>query len=118
MGSLAEASTRIYPGVSDTGDVTTSIRTLISAVNRILIGKMNATGRVTLRTLNTTTTLSDSRIGANSVILFMATTANAGLAAVNAVAPFYVSARTKGSCTLNHLNSANADMTFDYIIIG
>jgi hypothetical protein len=87
---------------------------LSRAVRNALQGKLNCTGSITLTASSTTTTLSDARIGAASVILFMATTANAATAA----AALYVSARTRGSATLTHASSANVDQTFAFIVIG
>lgn len=76
-------------------------------------GKFNCVGSVTLTANAATTTLNDPRIGGESVILFMATTANA-----QAIAVPYVTARGTGTCTLNHANNANTDKSFDYIVIG
>lgn len=92
----------------------TDDRTLREIVAGVMLGKLNATGTVTLTASSTTTTLTDPRIGAESVILFMPTTANAKTAAAN----LYVSARASGSATLTHASSANVDQTFGYIVIG
>lgn len=98
---------------STVGPATTD-RQLREAVARVMLGKLNATGAVTLTASSTTTTLTDPRIGAESVILFMPTTANAKTAAAN----LYVSARASGSATLTHASSANVDQTFGYCVIG
>lgn len=79
-----------------------------------LAGKLNCTTTVTLAASTTTTTLSDPRIGAESAILFMPTTANAAGAMTN----LYVSARAQGSATLTHSSTATTDRTFDLVIIG
>jgi hypothetical protein len=97
-----------------TASPATTDRDLRQIVAGIMDGKINATGAVTLTASDTTTTLTDPRIGAGSVILFMAMTANAKTAAAN----LYVSARTSGSATLTHASSANVDQTFGYVILG
>ena len=82
-----------------------------NALNNTINGKLNSTGSVTLRASQTTTTLTDERIGGNSVILFMPTTANAK-------SGLYVSARQNKTATLTHASSGNADQTFGYVVVG
>ena len=50
---------------------------IANVLNRALVGKLNNTGTVTLTANAASTTLTNSRIGANSVIILMPTTANA-----------------------------------------
>ena len=97
-----------------TANPATTDRQLREIVAGAMQGKTNNTGTVTLTASSTTTTLTDPRIGAESVILFMPTTANAKTAAAN----LYVSARASGSATLTHASSANVDQTFGYCVIG
>ena len=85
--------------------------TLANVVNGILDGKVNSTGSVTLANSATTTTLSDDRIGGNSVILFMPTTSDASTVTI------HVTGRQKGQATLNHA-SATTTSSFDYVIFG
>ena len=85
--------------------------TLANVVNGILDGKVNSTGSVTLANSATTTTLSDDRIGGNSVILFMPTTSDASTVTI------HVTGRQKGQATLNHA-SATTTRSFDYVIFG
>ena len=54
-------------------DTAQHIRLISSVINNTVDGKLNATGDVTLTASATTTTLTDARIGANSIILFMPT---------------------------------------------
>ena len=82
-----------------------------NVVNGILDGKINSTGSITLTNSSTTTTLSDERIGGDSVILFMPTTSDAS--SVN----IHVTGRQKGQATLNHA-SATTTRSFDYVILG
>lgn len=97
-----------YRRLSPIGD---EPRTISTVVNNILDGKVNSTGSVTLTNSATTTTLSDDRIGADSVILFMPTTSDASSTNI------HVTARQKGQATLNHAN-ASTTRSFDYVIFG
>ena len=72
-------------------------------------GKLNIGGSVTLT--GTSTTLIDSRIGNQSLILFMALDAGGA----NAFDSIYVTNRIKGQATLNHQNST---ATLEYVVIG
>ena len=90
-------------------------REISEIVNNLVEGKTNNTGDITLNAASaTTTTISDERIGYNSIILLMPTTANAVASLTNV----YVSARTKGSATLTHSANTNTDKTYGYIIVG
>jgi len=85
-----------------------------NALNNTINGKLNSTGSVTLRASQTTTTLTDERIGGNSVILFMPTTANAN----STKSSLFVSARQNNTATLTHASSSNTDQTFGYVVVG
>lgn len=89
-------------------------RKIAEGTERALEGKIRSTGTVTLTASSATTTLSDIRIGSQSVILFMPTTANAAAE----LATMYVSARTDESATITHANNAQTDRTFGYAILG
>lgn len=99
-----------YPTLSPGADN----RSIVERINLLLAGKMNAVTTVTLAAGATTTTLLDSRIGGQSIILLSPRTATAA-AAMTAV---YVSAKAKGSATLTHNNTADVDRTYDVLIIG
>ena len=75
-------------------------------------GKTNNAGTLTLTDSTTTTTLTDERLGFDSVILLSPLTANAA-----AQAP-YVSTKAKGSAVITHTSVASTDLDFDYIIVG
>ena len=91
------------------------VREISEIVNNLVEGKTNNTGSITLAVASaTTTTIYDERIGYNSVILLMPTTANAVASLTNV----YVSARAKGSATLTHSANTNTDKTYGYIIVG
>lgn len=89
-------------------------RKIARSVIGLMDGKHNATGSVTLTANAATTTLSDRRLTATSVVTFMPKTANAA----GALGGLYVTGRTNGSCTLNHASNAQADKQFDYVVAG
>jgi len=90
------------------------LRLVSTTLNNVMDGKLNSTGTITLTASATSTTLTDARIGGDSVIVFMPITAN-GKAAENNL---FVSARQSGQATLTHASSSNNDQNFAYIIIG
>lgn len=115
MGSLAQASGRIYPGVPTRLDDKDNHLYLIAvAVNNLLRGKILPLGTVTLTANAASTTLSTPNIGANSAVLLMPTTANAA----GALATTYFDTFAEGSCKINHANNAQADKTFTYVVLG
>jgi len=87
-------------------------RAVAEVVNNSMNGKTNNVGTVTLTDSTTTTTITDERLGFNSVILLSPLTANAA-----AQAP-YVSTKAKGSAVITHTSVASTDLDFDYIIVG
>lgn len=87
-------------------------RQVANVVNLLMDGKSNNTGSVTLTPSSATTTLTDARIGPNSVILFMPQTAHASAVSI------YVTNRDNGVATLHHPSDANTDKTFSYCVIG
>ena len=94
-----------YQGAKD-------LRQVSEVVNNAMSGKINNSGIVTLTNGVTSTTLTDERLGYDSCIFLSPTTANAS------VMNPYISAKANGSCTISHTASSNADLIFDYIIIG
>jgi len=96
------------------GSIETAWHTLRVAFNSMLAGKLNCAGSVTLTANATSTTLTDTRIGGSSVILFCPTTANAATATAN----LRVTSKGDGTATLTHSNTADADKSFDYVVIG
>lgn len=89
-------------------------RSIVAVLQNAMRGKLNCTTTKTLTASSATTTITDTRIGPESVLLFMPTTANAatGLTAL------YVSARGNGTATLTHANNAQVDRTYAIAIIG
>jgi hypothetical protein len=92
------------------------IRRCAEAINSLRDGRINSVGAITLTASSATTTLSDRRIGPDSFIDFMPTTANAS-AALND-GSFYITARADGSCTINHTNDSNSDKTLTFVVLG
>ena len=78
-------------------------------------GKINSTGTVTLTASVATTTVTDFRIGADTVVLLSPTTANAAAA----LGTTYHSSTTAGtSFVLTHANNAQTDRDFRYTLLG
>lgn len=92
------------------------MRKVASGVNQLSDGRSNATGTVTLTASQATTTLTDPRIGTDTVICLVPTTANA--AAEVGAGGLYISAVTAGSATLTHANNAQTDRDFSYSLQG
>ena len=90
------------------------LRLVSTTLNNVMDGKLNSTGDITLNANATSTTLSDARIGGDSVIVFMPITANGKTADNN----LFVSARQSGQATLTHASSSNTDQNFAYIVVG
>lgn len=115
MGSLSEAAGTGYLGVvTSNEDVPSYLRQIASVLNNVLQGKLNCTGTLTLTANAASTTLTDARVGANSVVATMATTANAAAA----LGGLYFDTFLDGSCVAHHANDANIDKTFRYAIFG
>lgn len=92
------------------------MRQIAEVGNRTQAGKTNNLGTFTVGTSSATTTLTDKRIGANSVIHFASTTASAAteLATLYQTYPNV----TEGQAVINHANSAVADRTYAYTVFG
>ena len=109
------ASARAYRNVPlEWADPADHRRLIAESVNDILGGKINSLGDLTLTEDSATTTLTDSRIGPDSFIGFMATTANGAIA----LQTMYVSARGKQTATITHTNNSQTDRTFRYVVLG
>lgn len=89
-------------------------RSVAEIVNGIMNGKTNNIGRITLTQSSTTTTLADSRIGVDSVILFTPLSSHSA----SEMAHLYISAQTNGLATITHRNTGHADLNFQYIVVG
>ena len=88
-----------------------ALRRIANSVNSLGDGRSNAVGSVTLAESTTTTVVTDPRVGTDSVISLMPTTANAA-----AEAPHI--AVDAGTFTITHANAATTDRTFSYAVQG
>ena len=91
-------------------------RQIAQAVMRLAAGQSNATGSVTLAAVAGTTTVTDARMGPDSLVLFDPTTANAAVELAAGV--MRVSTRAQGTFTITHAVNAQTDRTFRYSIQG
>jgi hypothetical protein len=90
-------------------------RAVAEVVRGIMDGKTNNTATITLATGGAvTTTLTDRRIGPDSVIVFVpaSSPANADSSRI------YASAQGQGTATVNHVANIVANKTYRYAIIG
>lgn len=90
-------------------------RLIAQAVNGLLKGQLNNQIEVTLRASNTTTTIEDPRLGAESNLHLSPLTANASTAEK---AGIWISARGTGTMTLTHASNAAVDQQFQASILG
>ncbi|WP_287994316.1 hypothetical protein [Acidiphilium sp.] len=90
----------------------TNLRRIINTINRVIEGRTDNYGQVTLAasTARTVVTPSGARISENSAIHLTPRTASAaaGLASI------YVETVANGSFTIAHPSSSATDRTFDY----
>lgn len=86
-------------------------------VNRILGGSLNSVGSVTLTDNGTSTVLSDNNLKQGRRLLLFPTTAHAASVTGLWADPASVPAQG-GSITLNHGALPQADLNFDYLIVG
>ncbi len=95
-------------------------RRIARVVNQTMQGKTNNTGSVTLTANSATTVVTEApnRVGEETFISFMPTTANA--ATEFGAGTIYVSTRSvaNNTFTITHANNAQADRTFYYVLIG
>lgn len=95
-------------------------RNIVRVVNGIMNGKINNTGDVTLGTSTATSTVSLAvgRMGEESIILFMPTTANA--ATEFASGGMFVSSRSVSDniFRITHANNTQNDRIFKFLIVG
>ncbi len=83
-------------------------------VNRLLAGRLNSVGKVTLTQNGTSTVLSDNNYRVGSFVFLQAMTANAAT-----VTGIYVAqSSTAGQVTITHSAVNQTDLTFSYLIVG
>lgn len=84
-------------------------------VNSILKGRINTVDTLTLTANVGSTTITTDLCNTNSIILLMPTTANA---ATEYGAGTWRITAGDGSFTVTHVNNAQTDRTFTYVILG
>ena len=93
-------------------------RKVAEAVRELQEGKLRSIGTVTLAASAATTTLTDRRIGRETGVLLIPTTANASAEVGNGTIYQTYKNATKGQAVLNHANNAQTDRTFIYVLLG
>jgi hypothetical protein len=88
-------------------------REISEVVNNLVEGKSNNTGEFVTTAHATSSTLSNERIGLNSVILFMPVNHDSAAELVDV----YFDTFAKGSCVVHYGNHATV-RTYKYIIVG
>jgi len=105
---------RPIPRRDGAGNMAAWVASIANVVIGIMDGRTNNIGSVTLTASASTTTLTDPRISAQSVIHFMPKTNSAA----TALTGLYVTGRTNGQATLNHASSGASDQQLEYVVIG
>lgn len=100
----------MYRKLNPTGSEPRDISTV---VNGLIEGKSNNTGEFVTATSTTTTTLTDERIGFNSVIVFMPLDHDSS----QELKDVYFDTFAQGSCTVHH-GSHGVARNYRYIIVG
>ena len=100
----------MYRKLNPTGSEPRDISTV---VNGLIEGKSNNTGEFVTTVSTTTTTLSDERIGFNSVIVIMPLDSNSAAELIDV----YFDTFAQGSCTVHH-GSHGVARNYRYIIVG
>lgn len=89
-------------------------RQVSEVVNNAMQGKTNNFGDVVLVSSGIETTLTDERLGFNSVVLLTPRSSNAA-SEINYI---FIKTKNKGSCVIGHRNHGLADVLLDYVIVG
>ncbi len=87
-------------------------------LNLAMQGKLNNGGTVTLATSSATTTITDPRIGADTEVILVPTTANAAAEVGGGTLYQTYPNVTENQAVLNHVNSATADRTYAFALNG
>ncbi|MCA6121918.1 hypothetical protein J6500_08395 [Bradyrhizobium sp. WSM 1704] len=103
--------TAYVPGITET-----DLKKIVLAIQNLAAGRSNAVGAVTLVPGASTTTVSAPNCALGSTPILTATSPSA--AAELSSGTLFVSAVVNGSFTITHGNSATADRTFLYAVLG
>jgi len=88
-------------------------RLIAERANNNAMGKLHNLGEVTLTANQTTTTITDTRIGGGSFLFFTPLTADARSEGIPAL-----TSTDNGTATLTHSNDASTDRDYVYAIFG
>lgn len=88
-------------------------RRIADWASQVMVGRLACTGEVTLVAGATTTVVTDTRVGVNTMPILQPATANA----LSAHPTVYVSGVTNGSFTITHPATAAVDKTFRYVLL-
>lgn len=117
---MAVVGYQIDPGSAGLGE--TGMRSWIERARRgialLAAGKMNNVATLTLTASQATTTFQHKRLAPESVVVFDPKTANAAAELYGATMYVLTANRGAESWTVTHANNAQADRTFQVLIIG
>ena len=94
------------------------MRRMLEALNAVRKGKIECVTELTLTANSATTTFTDSRLSVQSAVFFDPKTANAAAEIYGGTMYVLTANRGTGVWTITNANNANADRTFQVIIIG
>ena len=94
------------------------LRNAALTINELAHGHSNNSGTFTLTASVASSTLTDDRIGFNSAIILVPTTANAAAEIGNGTLYISETGRVNGSAVITHANNAQTDRTFRFLISG
>lgn len=109
-----------WPGPKDLSEAVAAdwIRKIVGVINGLMVGRYNAVGTVTLAASVASTTLTDLRIGRETLVLLTPTTANASAEIGNGTIYQTYKNADKSNAVINHANNAQTDRTFAYALWG
>lgn len=90
------------------------VKRLFETLENIYKGRTRNTGTVTLTQSAASTVVQDPLFESSQAVMFSPLTATAAAEAGS----MYVSSKGAGTFTITHSNTADADKTFDYLIVG
>jgi hypothetical protein len=87
---------------------------MVTTINGLLEGRHNAIGTATLAVSTTMTQITDARVGINSVMPLVPTTARAAAS----IASVYISAKLQGAFIITHDSQTYTDRVYSYTVGG
>lgn len=94
----------------------TDLAKIVYAINQLAQGRNNAIGSVTLTANAATTTVTSITCGSGSTVLLFPETTSA--ATEFGAGTLKVGTVSNGSFVITHVNSATADRTFRWVVLG